>query len=341
MIDHLKPQSITGIKTLAKDLKRRDGLPLHIAQDRASQQAGYGNYRHALKELGRAGGHSEQLQAFWHDPSVNEDGIETLRITLSSDWRRLMPLSRFQCARAMHPFEEFGCPGLLYMTQQPSRQHARRLLTRAALTLQFATATKLVPWKSNRHSMTIREDGRPDRFPGADHAMSWYHPGTGTHLFVNEPYLSMGALDQDERSAWAKRHDFAIVQPEWKGMYRPDLESRLELIAPEAARPLLKSIARHLDQLPALDLGEDHWESISSRFAPPFLGKHDIWQENPPVEEPELVNAVSSLTLPDSTMSPDEIGRRTGRDVVEVLGYSDELGRYWNLGAGKWQSALA
>jgi len=48
----LRPKTIAGIKTLAKDLKRLDGLQHARALDAAARQAGHEDYRDALAKLG-------------------------------------------------------------------------------------------------------------------------------------------------------------------------------------------------------------------------------------------------------------------------------------------------
>ena len=50
-IDHLRPKTLTGIKSLAKAIKKRDGVPHSDALDRASVQAGFTDYRHALASI--------------------------------------------------------------------------------------------------------------------------------------------------------------------------------------------------------------------------------------------------------------------------------------------------
>lgn len=48
---HLRPKTLEGIKSLAKQIKKAFHIPHHDALDQASRQAGYDNYAHAHRKL--------------------------------------------------------------------------------------------------------------------------------------------------------------------------------------------------------------------------------------------------------------------------------------------------
>jgi hypothetical protein len=50
-IENLKPTTMDGIKSLAKKIKKRDGIQHAKALDAAAFQAGYQNFRHAQNQL--------------------------------------------------------------------------------------------------------------------------------------------------------------------------------------------------------------------------------------------------------------------------------------------------
>lgn len=50
-LDQLQPRTIEGVKRLAKQLKRRDGIAYADALDRAAQQAGCADFQTARIEL--------------------------------------------------------------------------------------------------------------------------------------------------------------------------------------------------------------------------------------------------------------------------------------------------
>jgi hypothetical protein len=50
-LDQLRPRTIEGVKRLAKQLKRRDGIQYAEALDRAARQAGCANFANARIEL--------------------------------------------------------------------------------------------------------------------------------------------------------------------------------------------------------------------------------------------------------------------------------------------------
>lgn len=54
-----KPETIAGIKRLAKKIKRSEGLAHSAALDRAAKQAGYQNYKHAFNTLEKINADSE------------------------------------------------------------------------------------------------------------------------------------------------------------------------------------------------------------------------------------------------------------------------------------------
>lgn len=50
-LEHIKPATLEGIKSLAKKIKKRDLIPHHEALNKAAVQAGYQNFRHAQNKL--------------------------------------------------------------------------------------------------------------------------------------------------------------------------------------------------------------------------------------------------------------------------------------------------
>ncbi len=51
--ENLKPGTIAGIKSLAKQIKKRDGITHAQALDAAARQAGFASYKDAFKKLER------------------------------------------------------------------------------------------------------------------------------------------------------------------------------------------------------------------------------------------------------------------------------------------------
>lgn len=52
-IENLKPKKIVGIKSLAKKIKKRDGITHTKALDAAARQAGFASYQDAFNKLER------------------------------------------------------------------------------------------------------------------------------------------------------------------------------------------------------------------------------------------------------------------------------------------------
>ena len=50
-IYELRPNTLGGLKSLAKSIKRCEGGKLHEAQHKAARQCGFRDFHHALKSL--------------------------------------------------------------------------------------------------------------------------------------------------------------------------------------------------------------------------------------------------------------------------------------------------
>lgn len=50
-IEDLKPKTVSGIKSLAKKLKKRDGITYALALEAAARQAGFASYKDACIRL--------------------------------------------------------------------------------------------------------------------------------------------------------------------------------------------------------------------------------------------------------------------------------------------------
>lgn len=50
-LDQLRPQTLEGIKSLAWDIKRRDGIKYGQALQKVARQCGYNSWQHAREQL--------------------------------------------------------------------------------------------------------------------------------------------------------------------------------------------------------------------------------------------------------------------------------------------------
>lgn len=287
----IRPSTLDGIKRLAKSLKTERGIQHVRALDDAAQAAGFQNFRHASKVLRTAPkperlphGYSIFLTACWKDREVGASGRETLAISLSALWGELITPLQLQNHRALMDFRSEGPDHLAHEHLLRTQSEARRAVCAAARALHFMDATKLRPSKS--HSRAFPGGRSSNAIPGRDHYSVWYDPETKRYLFVDEPYEKAVESRVQEREAWAKQHGFAIVKPEWVGMYAPDVGSRLYLVADETKGIPLQPIAAALAKLPA-PIVEDGWDGESAPVLPYFVSPGTIARTAAVKDKPE------------------------------------------------------
>lgn len=270
----IRPSSLDGIKRLAKKLKGEH--PIHArALDAAAQAAGFQNFRHASNVLSTAPklgkslpGHRTFLTAYWNEREGGASGRETLTISLSAPWIDLITPLQLRNHRALVHFRAEGPDHLARGQLVHSQSGARRAVCAAARALHFMDATKLRPSKS--HSRAFPGGRSSNAIPGHDHYSIWYDREMKRYLFVDEPYEAAVESKAQERLAWATKHGFIVVKPEWAGMYAPDVGSRLYLVADGAKGIPLEPIATALNKLPA-PIIEEAWNGESAPIAPLFV----------------------------------------------------------------------
>lgn len=235
MFDHLRPTTLSGIKTLANDLKTSRGLPHARALDEAAKQAGYQNWAHALKRVPTETGitrpppgHVVTVEAPWRNRETRQKGWESMTVTLSKPIGQLVTQAQVRAGHYLATFR-IADGGLVDEHQSYSQDRTQTDVRRIVRTLQFIDATGLVP--SRGHSRAYPSDYGDRRPPGADHTHGWYHPPTKSYVMVDEPYAPAVPHHEPEREEWAARHGRRIVRPSWGGMYNPDGGSALFLIA--------------------------------------------------------------------------------------------------------------
>jgi hypothetical protein len=277
----IRPSTLDGIKRLAKSLKVERGIQHVRALDDAAQAAGFQNFRHASNVLQAAAPKAERprpgyctfLTAYWKDREGGGSGRETLTIWLSAPWAELITPSQLQNHRALVNFRADGPDHLAREHLLRTQSEARSTVCAAARALHFMDATKLRPSKS--HSRAFPGGRSSNAIPGRDHYSIWYDRETKRYLFADEPYEKAVESRGQEREDWAHRHGFAIVKPDWTGMYAPDVGSRLYLVADETKGIPLQPIAAALDKLPT-PIVESTWEGESAPTLPYFVSPGTI-----------------------------------------------------------------
>lgn len=292
----IRPATLDGIKRLANTIKSEQGVKKHArALDKASQSAGFENFRHARNVLcstsapstsissRRRAGHRLFLTAYWKDRSSGESGRETLCLWLSVPWANLITPPQMKMNRELMHFGIEGSDHLARPYLIESQSQARRQICAAARVLEFMDATRLRPSKG--HSRAYPGGRSLNAPPGRNHSSVWFDPITKRYVLADEPYEAAVKDRTDERDQWALRHGFEIRRPTWPGMYNPDGGSRLYLIADAQKGVPLEPILTALDRLSA-PLVENTWDGESAPLLPYFVSPGTLVRLEPPKAKP-------------------------------------------------------
>lgn len=216
----LRPSTLEGVKSLAAQIKKQQGIQHASALDLAARAARCENFTHAIRVLPSTQQPKQVnrvfLTVYWTDDSYR-GGRETLQIELSKPVLDICPKGDLHRVRGfgsmrMVAEDHFVCDMLA-----GSRDNAQERICKAVRSLRFMEHTGLRPAKSNR--------GRyPDRtqssgLPGTDHATDWLDPETGQFVLIDEPYRR--ATESVERANWAQTHNWHLQKSNWPGMYYP------------------------------------------------------------------------------------------------------------------------
>lgn len=222
LISEVRPGTLGGIKRLASQLRKQQGIKHSDALDQAARAAGSENFRHALCSLPRAENGRQKpyilLSIYWSDKDHGHQcGRETLRIDLSQSILEICAKPLLKYVRGfgnlrMVADDHFVCDSIA-----PSQAYARAQLCTAARSVRFIEATGLLPARNPRNLETRSRSG--EKLPGRDHSTIWVNPSNEQTFFIDEPYRSE-ALEA-ERTAWAVRAGWRVEKTSWPGIYRP------------------------------------------------------------------------------------------------------------------------
>lgn len=256
-IEHLRPTTRSGIKSLARSLKT-PGLTHQQALDAASMQAGFENWAAANRALkialspARGSSYKARLIAYWRDFQDKTAGAEEIEIPLSQP---LTDLVRKERALRGNYLGSFKLEGDGYLVDRSmrcwSRSVAYGFVERGAYTLQFMETSGLRPSFSHRN---LRHGGRT--IPGRDHLTAWFDPRVRKYVLVDEPYGLKGL--GSERELWAIEHQRRVLKPLWKGMHNPNGGTEAYLIA--ETNYDLAALSKRLDGLVG---SEAEWSKLS------------------------------------------------------------------------------
>lgn len=268
--DHIRPSSVEGIKQLAKRLKKSDGIQHAVALDQAAKAVGYGNYKHALRAIGEGNPVPQSLfslyiSVLWRDRTIKATGCELLRMPLGTPLDALVKPAQYKASRGLGTMRREGPDHLADTRTASSQELAREAACEAARTIQFIAATGFVPSNAKR----LYPKGQfQNRMPGSDHDAGWYDPAGKIFIRTDEPYTQGGVTP--EQQEWASRHNWAVEQSPWKGMYRPDNGTSLFLLADGSKGFSLEKIISQLAKAQA-PIVVSNWGGESRPIIPAFI----------------------------------------------------------------------
>ena len=271
ILDSIQPKTLAGIKSLARQLRVKHGLPQHDALRIASARAGFSNYKTALNYFGATTvgmtpvGHPLFISTWWRDEKTNASGRETLLIHTKTPYSELLTRRQRNHNRYLGWFKVEAFDHISderwYMSQSQARLHAAG----AARTIVFIEATGLKPCGA-RLSVAAPRIDNGSGLPGRDHHAVWRDSQTGHLVLTDEPYKSrieqVGPAFERERSLWARANGWNVIDVDWPGMYYPDFGSKLYVAAAEADGYDLPSLVKKLNRLPA-PVGSVDWTGES------------------------------------------------------------------------------
>ncbi|WP_234053791.1 MULTISPECIES: hypothetical protein [unclassified Xanthobacter] len=249
-IERQFPRTISGLKSKAKKIARRDSLPHCAALDRAARESGAHDYQHFRRLYGGTQSilpfrHEIILEQEWEEAQSGQPRRVALRLPLSRavDDLPCRGIGRLPRVRIRH---RKGNRFLIDASNSSNEEFAREDLVRVARTIQFVDATGLV--LANARSW--RRAPYP-RYRGLDHPSTWMNPETGRPLHVDEPYADMrGTLlgpFNDSGQLWCQENQFDWLRPNWAGMYSPELCCDFILMSHKIEGEPLVPVARKLE----------------------------------------------------------------------------------------------
>lgn len=222
-IDNLKPKTLAGIKSLAKDLKRLQKLKHEPALNLAAQRAGYSNFKHAQNVLTSAPLKSFKVKAghitiHWADDENEQSGWITLSVPLSKLIGNLVTVKGGWVGDSY--FKAYRLEAQDHLERAfdaSSYSEALELGRSACYALQLMDRTGLSSANRDFPSSVISAFRELE---SSDH-LSWWIMPSATHQWVilDEPYQKL------DRQAWAQGRQFAAKECFAKGLYRGGLAS--------------------------------------------------------------------------------------------------------------------
>lgn len=276
MLNHdVRPTTLEGIKRLAAELRRKQGIKHSLALDLAAKAANYENFRNARRMLDARGDvpteHYVLLTRYWLDRKQRQNGRETLRVKLPMWIRDICGKGALKHVRGFQGLRVVADDHLVCDLLDSSQSYARERLFAAERSLHFMEYTGLRPALSRDARKAYPRGSTDLQLPYSDHSTLWIDPAHNQFILVDEPYAL--APDNEARAAWAARHNWQIVKTSYPGMYRP-YECDLYVATDGGLGYDLGALVANIDTMPTPRLEEDwpgdtspSWETFTSPLA--------------------------------------------------------------------------
>lgn len=258
------PTSLEGIKRLAKQIKKSEGVTHSVALNKASKAGAFDNFPHAFRYFQEKAGSADSkhelfLTYYWYERRPYRSGRETLRITLSRPLLEICSKSNLQFARGLSGMRLAAPDHLVHDQLAQSQEYAKGELCKAVRELRFMEATGLQP--SDYRRARTSTAGLDQDLPGADHGGDWYDPCTGDFVLTDEPYTD--AKVTPERASWATRNNWHLQGSSWPGLYNPPYCALFVAASADSSLDFGALMNRINAMSPAITT--DSWSGISER----------------------------------------------------------------------------
>lgn len=315
LIGNVRPTTLEGVKSLANQLRKTQGIKHAIALDLAAQAANYKNFRDARRVLSlrRAAVASPYvlLTVYWYDKErQHRRGRETLRIELPRPLFNICEKLALKHVRGFGDLRMVADDHFVCDTLAHTQAYARDRLCTAERSLLFMEHTGLLP--SHRYRRADRNRLRDDELPNRDHPTHWVDPASGQFVLVDEPYSNVP--DESKRAAWAARTGWLIVKTSWPGMYNPYNCSLYVATAGSSSFDLDALVAK-INAMPAPPIA-DEWHGESSPSWDTFLSPMALTkQDKRRARCKGTVYPVSSSTTVPCNYDPGSLSRRPAAEM--------------------------
>jgi hypothetical protein len=298
--ENVKPSTIGGIKRLAKQLKKANGVPHYEALDIAARNASFENFAHARNKLQNSNlinsGKQLFFTVYWFDRNNDtyKAGREVFEIELSVPLFEIASKSELKKSNGLSWFRVVSPDHFVSDQISHSQEEARKKICKAVRVLRFIEATGLKPSSDSKAAYPNRD--YRNKLPKSDHSTDWYDPETGQFILIDEPYLD--PVVDGERAAWAKKHNWYLQASKWPGMYYP-YNSNMFVSSDASTGYDFKGLMAKIDNIP-YPVTAENWTGASSKGHDTFFSPLCVTPQDKKraVAKGTIYRAPSKKTLP-------------------------------------------